>query len=118
MLATSAWRRGQGGRGGPSALIEQVERRAGDETARFWLAVIEKDVSQLPVEDMSDVMLSGIAQSWIKSLRLRLRIKPSPEAIRAQTRERVRRWRMARERAVCQAGLVATRLALQRLQRR
>ena len=85
--------------GGPDAIIDEVERRAGDEAARFWLAVIEKHVSQLPVEDMSDVMLSGIAQSWIKSLRLRLGIRPSAETIRAQTRERVRRLRARMARA-------------------
>ncbi len=91
------------GMGGPDALIDEAERRAGDETARFWLAVIEKHASQIVIEDMDDAVLSGIAQSWIRSLRLRLGIKPSPEAIRAQTRERVRRWRarMAREAWPC-----------------
>jgi hypothetical protein len=79
--------------GGPFALIEQAEQRAGDEVASFWLGVLEQHVPQIPVEDMGDVMLSAIAQSWIKSLRKRLGIRPSPDEVRAQTRERVRRFR-------------------------
>jgi hypothetical protein len=55
--------------------------------------VLEQQVQQIVVEDMDDAMLSAIVHGWIKSLRKRLGIRPSPDAIRAQTRERVRRFR-------------------------
>jgi hypothetical protein len=55
--------------------------------------VLEQQVQQIVVEDMDDAMLSAIVPGWIKSLRKRLGIRPSPDAIRAQTRERVRRFR-------------------------
>jgi hypothetical protein len=41
-------------------------------------------------------MLSAIVHGWLKSLRLRLGVRPSPDVIRAQTRERVRRLRARR----------------------
>ena len=79
--------------GGPNAMIRQAELEAGDQEARFWLEVLESQVPQIPIEDGDDILLSAIAQGWIKSLRQRLGLRPSPETIRAQTRERVRRFR-------------------------
>jgi hypothetical protein len=75
--------------GGPDGMIERAERQAGDAEARFWLGVLEKLIQ----EDVDDIMLSAIVHGWIMSLRKRLGIRPSPDAIRAQTRERVRRYR-------------------------
>ena len=84
--------------GGPFALIEQAERQAGDAEARFWLDVLEHHVAQALAKGVTgdDLMLSAIVHGWLKSLRQRLGIKPSLEAIRAQTRERVRRLRARR----------------------
>jgi hypothetical protein len=41
-------------------------------------------------------MMAAIVPSWIKTLRKRLGVKPTPDEIRAQTRERVRRFRMSK----------------------
>lgn len=74
--------------GGPFALVEQAERRAGDEEARFWLDVLEAcDISE------AHFSLQILVPSWIKSLRKRLGVRPTPDTVRAQTRERVRRYR-------------------------
>lgn len=74
--------------GGPLALIAQAERRVGDQEASFWLGVLEA-----PEIDVSDALAAVVVPSWIRSLRRRLGVTPSPAAIRAQTRERVRRFR-------------------------
>jgi hypothetical protein len=79
--------------GGPNAMIRQAELEAGDQEARFWLEVLESQLPQIPIEDGDDIMLSAIVHGWIKSLRQRLGLRPSPDVIRAQTRERVRRYR-------------------------
>ena len=84
--------------GGPFALIEQAEQQAGDAEARFWLDVLEHHVAKALAEGVTgdDLMLSAIVHGWLKSLRLRLGVRPSPDVIRAQTRERVRRLRARR----------------------
>jgi hypothetical protein len=79
--------------GGPNAMIRQAELKAGDQEARFWLDVLEKQVPQIAIEDGDDLMLSAIAHGWMKSLRQRLGVRPSPDVVRAQTRERVRQFR-------------------------
>jgi hypothetical protein len=77
--------------GGPNAMIQQVERQASDQEARFWLETLE--AYWLATALVLDLPYTMILDSWIKSLRRRLGVKPTPEAIRAQTRERVRRFR-------------------------
>jgi hypothetical protein len=74
--------------GGPDAFIRRAEREAGDHEARNWLATLEGHKL-----NPDDGLLYCIVESWIKSLRRRLHEHPSPEAVRAQTRERVRQFR-------------------------
>jgi hypothetical protein len=45
--------------GGPFALIEQVERQAGDQEARFWLGVLEAQVPQIPFSILSAIVHGG-----------------------------------------------------------
>jgi len=44
-----------------------------------------------------DLLDEVIVDGWVKSLRRRLGVRPSPQQIRDQTRERVRRWRTAQK---------------------
>ena len=78
--------------GGPLTCIQEVERQAGDAEARFWLGVLEV-LAPPSGEDMRTLMMFETVQMWVKTMRRRLGIKPTPEAVRAQTRERVRRYR-------------------------
>jgi hypothetical protein len=77
--------------GGPQALIREAEKRAGDGEARFWLSVLETVGPRL--EGAENLLLPVMVQAEIRSLRKRLGLKPPIEEIRAQTRERVRRFR-------------------------
>ena len=80
--------------GGVNAKIRQAEKQAGDEEARFWLSMLEEWLAQMPAWENADgAILTAIAHRWVKSLRKRLLVKPTAEAVRAQTRERVRRFR-------------------------
>ena len=86
--------------GGPSALIKEAERphleearRAGDEAAAGWLATLEEIAVGLSVEDEGEFRLLLVVQGWVKALRRRLGVKPPPDVVRAQTRERVRQHR-------------------------
>ena len=80
--------------GGVNAKIRQAEKQAGDDEAKFWLGILEERLAQMPTwDDRGGAILTAIAQGWIKSLRKRLGIRPTPETIRVQTRERVRRHR-------------------------
>jgi hypothetical protein len=84
-------------RGGPEGLVREAMReaaeRAAKETREFWLDVLE----WLNLPDDSSPHLRAIHADYIRQLRRRLGIKPSPATVREQTRERVRRFR-ARQR--------------------
>jgi hypothetical protein len=87
--------------GGPKAYIEAVERRAGDEEARWWLNVLENrllsGMDALTIGGFADtVPATFVVETWIRELRRRLRLKTPPDAVRALTRERVRRLRARR----------------------
>jgi hypothetical protein len=77
--------------GGPQTLIRKAERRAGDDEARLWLNVLEAASPKLDASD--NLVLHVTVQDEIRSLRKRLGLKPSIDEVRAQTRERVRRFR-------------------------
>jgi hypothetical protein len=77
--------------GGPQALIREAERRAGDAEARFWLSVLETAGPRL--DGAENLLLPVMVQDAIRSLRKRLGLKPRIDEVRAQTRERVRRFR-------------------------
>jgi uncharacterized protein (DUF2267 family) len=77
--------------GGPETFARQAAHKAAQGERRFWLRVLE----QVDLEEVNrrDSYEAAVVTAWIKSLRRQINVKPSPEVIRAQTRERVRRFR-------------------------
>jgi hypothetical protein len=76
--------------GGPETLARRAAEKAGQEERRFWFNVLK---NLEPIKDGSTG--SAIVMTWLRTLRRQLRI-PAPrdkDLIRAQTRERVRRYR-------------------------
>jgi hypothetical protein len=67
--------------GGPNAMIRQAERQAGDQEARFWVDVLE--TCAIDASGEAGLFMAALVPSWIQSLRKRLGIKPTAEAIRA-----------------------------------
>ena len=78
-------------RGGPERFVREAAREAADHAAReereFWLATLEQMVQ--PDDAIANVTL-GL---YIRDLRRRLGLRQPPDVVRAQTRERVRRFR-------------------------
>jgi hypothetical protein len=76
--------------GGPEALARRAAQEAAQRERRFWFEVLD---SLEP--NAADSMSSVIVMGWLRILRRQLHI-PAPrdkDLIRAQTRERVRRYR-------------------------
>jgi hypothetical protein len=99
--------------GGPLALIEQAKRRAGELEGRFWLGVLES----LEIDDDGGIR-HIIVPRWIKELRRRLGVAPSRTEVRAQTRERVRRFRCRKARALLKRAGGATTEVVGTIERR
>jgi hypothetical protein len=80
--------------GGPETFARQAAHKAAQSERRFWLGVLEQvDLEEL---EQQDLYAAVTVSAWIRSLRRQVNVKPSPEVIRAQTRERVRRFRSRR----------------------
>ena len=81
--------------GGPEAMARQAAERAAQQERRLWLDVLE-DIQQCEL-DLTDTVYVALQ---ISNLRRRLGIGQPKDVIRAQTRERVRQYRIRqRERA-------------------
>jgi hypothetical protein len=76
--------------GGPETLARRAAHEAAQTERRFWLRVLSKlDLAE------DGGMVAATVMVWLRTLRKQLRI-PAPrdkDLIRAQTRERVRRYR-------------------------
>jgi hypothetical protein len=70
--------------GGPEGLARAAAREAAAKTRRFWLDVLE---------GIPEAERDFIVQMYIGGLRRRLGLHQPKDVIRAQTRERVRRFR-------------------------
>jgi hypothetical protein len=81
--------------GGVEGLARQAARKAADAERRFWLPILENMADQLKPsgDSRDDLFLPGYLESEIRTLRRMTGIPAAPERKRAQTRERVRRWR-------------------------
>jgi hypothetical protein len=82
--------------GGPMAKV----REAADETARreaaFWALAIADMLAREKASSDADPVAVATMDNWLKELRRLADIKPAPEKVRAQTRERGRRSRERR----------------------
>ena len=83
--------------GGPEGLVRQAKsdaaKAAARETRAFWLRVLE----QTKLADDISQFKRALYHRYLSELRRRLGIKPTKATIRAQTRERVRRFRARRD---------------------
>jgi hypothetical protein len=81
--------------GGPEAYIRGAARQAGDREARRWLTILSAFR-----QEFADAGLKApdLVEHYLRRLRRRLglRTPPDRDRIRAQTRERVRRFRARR----------------------
>ena len=81
--------------GGPEAFAKQEAKQAARRERQLWLGVLERLELNRLNSDQQVIMIS-IVESYIRELRRRLGIRPPRETVRAQTRERVRRFRARR----------------------
>jgi hypothetical protein len=70
--------------GGPETLARKAAREAAQSERRLWLDVLEA----IPGAQRPD-----IAHWWARDLRRKLGLRQPKDVVRAQTRERVRRYR-------------------------
>ena len=81
--------------GGPEAFAKQEAKQAARRERQLWLGVLERlELNKLNSDQQ--VIMIAIVESYIRELRRRLGIRPLKETVRAQTRERVRRFRARR----------------------
>jgi hypothetical protein len=74
--------------GGPEIQVQRVAEQVMRAEREWWLTLLEN----LPDRPPECRLRTAIAR-WVRDLRLRLGIRQSPDARRAQTRARVRRFR-------------------------
>jgi hypothetical protein len=70
--------------GGPETLARKAAQEAAQSERRLWLDTLE---------DIPEAKRPDIVNGWIGDLRRKLALRRSKDVIRAQTRERVRRFR-------------------------
>jgi len=75
--------------GGPERLAREAAEEAARTERKFWLDVLVG----MKLDDDADPWDHAMRVNYIRALRRKLRIKPSTNVIREQTRERVRRHR-------------------------
>jgi hypothetical protein len=77
--------------GGPPGMVRRAMAVAAAQERRFWLGVL-MSVQRRGGHDL-DASEAALLAVYIRELRRQLHIRPAQKTVRAQTRERVRRYR-------------------------
>jgi len=79
--------------GGPMAFVRKAAEEAARQEAEQWAEIVASALAKYEASGNPELTVVLMMQSWLKQMRRIAGMKPSVDEVRAQTRERVRRYR-------------------------